>query len=84
VVQLQVGGVAGGLRHGANDAGQLVGRSGAQQTGEDIAQGGGMVQVVQNDHRGKLGGSIGDGSLLGNVAQILTQILRGFVVNTKG
>jgi len=38
VVQLQVGGVAGGLRHGANDAGQLVGRSGAQQTGEDIAQ----------------------------------------------
>jgi len=43
-----------------------------------------MVQVVQNDHRGKLGGSIGDGSLLGNVAQILTQILRGLMVNTKG
>lgn len=37
-MQLKIGGVARRLRHGANDAGQLVGRSGAEQTGEDIAQ----------------------------------------------
>lgn len=37
-MQLQIGSVASRLRHGANDAGQLGGRPGAEQTGEDIAQ----------------------------------------------
>lgn len=83
-MQLQIGSVASRLRHGANDAGQLGGRPGAEQTGEDIAQRWGMVQVVQDDHRWQLRDAIRNGSLLGNVAKILPQILWGLVVHAAG
>lgn len=74
-MQLQIGCIASRLRHGSNDAGQLGGRPGAEQTGEDIAQRGSMVQIVQDDHRWQLRDAIRNGRLLGNVAQILPQIL---------
>lgn len=80
-MELQIGCVAGSLRHSANDAGQLGGRSGAEQTGEDIAQSGGMMQIVQYDHRWQLRRAIRYGRLFGNVAQILSQILRGLMIH---
>lgn len=79
VVQLQIGGVAGRLRHGANDAGQLGGRSGAEQHLEDVAQGGRMVQIVEDDDGGQIVGAAA--RLLGDVAEVLVQLLGGLVVD---
>lgn len=79
VVQLQIRGVARRLRHGADDAGQLGRGAGAEQHLEDVTEGGGMVQIVENDDGGQVVGAAA--GLFGDVAEVLVQFLGGFVVD---
>lgn len=83
VVQLQIGRFACRLRHGANDAGQLGGRTSAQQDLEDVAQSADMMQIIENDDGWQIViGSTSAGRLLGDMAEILVQLLRRLAVGT--
>ena len=81
MVQLQVGGGVGGLVHGADDVGTLVVLD-AEEAVEDVAEGGHVVQVVEDDGRGQLVGARVV-ALVSDVGQVLPQVLGRLVVNVE-
>jgi hypothetical protein len=54
----------------------------AQEPIEHLSQGAHMVQVIQDDDTGQIGGTVL--TLLGDVSQVLTQLLARLVVHVEG
>ena len=80
VVQLQVGGRARGLTHRADDVGTLLVLD-AQEAVEDLGQRADVVQAVEDDDVGQVASALL--ALLGDVGQVLTQLLARLVVHVE-
>jgi hypothetical protein len=81
VMQLQVGGRARRLVHGADDVGTLERRH-PQEAVENVREAGHVVQVVQDDDGRQLAHGVAL-ALLGDVGQVLLQLLAAVVVHAE-
>lgn len=78
MMELKVGGGAGGLVHRPDDV-RALGVLGLQEPVEDLSQGGRLVQVVENDNRRQI--RCVRLALLRYVRKVLSQLLTAFVLD---
>ena len=81
VVELQVGGRAGGLVHGADDVGAFLVFT-AEEAVEDFAERANVVQIIKDDDAGQLARRRAL-ALVRDVRQVCTQLLARLVVHVK-